>query len=89
VPITETTLVNSVERETNALTLYGSASCSEEVVKRWRCDVPERSDSGMVEYAVTAGDQCWHATLSTEGAEGVMPARADGCATLRDAAVLD
>ena len=89
VPVTESTLAHSIERETHALTLYASASCSERAAKRWRCDVPEISDSGRVEYTVTAGDQCWHATLRTEGIGGQMPARADGCATLRDAGVLD
>ena len=89
VPITESTLAHSIERETSALTLYSSASCSELTGTAWRCDVPEISDSGTVEYAVTVGDQCWHATLRTEGAEGQMPARAEGCATLRDAGVLD
>jgi hypothetical protein len=89
VPITGTTLAHSIERETDALTLYGSASCSEGPGRSWRCDVPEITDSGTVEYAVTAGDQCWHATLRTEGVEGQMPARAEGCATLRDAGVLD
>jgi hypothetical protein len=88
VPLTETTLAHSIERETDALTLYDSASC-ERAGDGWRCDVPEISDSGMVEYAVTAGDQYWHASLRTEGVEGQMPARADGCATLRDAGVLD
>ena len=89
VPITETTLAHSIERETDALTVYSSASCSEQTGTAWRCDVPEISDSGTVEYAVTVGDQCWHATLRTEGAEGLMPPRAEGCATLRDAGVLD
>jgi hypothetical protein len=89
VPITESTLAHSIERETDALTLYSSASCSEQMGTVWRCDVPEISDSGTVEYAVAVGDQCWHATLRTEGAAGQMPARADGCATLRDTGVLD
>ena len=89
VPITESTLAHSIERETDALTLYSSSSCSEQTGAAWRCDVPDISDSGTVEYAVTVGDQCWHATLRTEGAEGQMPAHAEGCATLRDVSVLD
>ena len=89
VPVTESTLAHSIARETDSLTLYSFASCSERPGRGWRCNVPDRSDSGSVTYAVTAGDQCWHATLRTEGAEGAMPARADGCATLRDAGVLD
>jgi hypothetical protein len=89
VPVTESTLAHSIERETDALTLYSSASCSEQTGTAWRCDVPEISDSGTVEYAVTVGDRCWRASLRTEGAGGEMPARADGCAKLRDVRVLD
>jgi hypothetical protein len=89
VPVTKTTLAHSIERETGSLILYSSSTCHELRDRRWRCTVPDASDSGSVDYAVTAGHQCWHAILRTNGAEGQMPARADGCATLRDAGVLD
>jgi hypothetical protein len=88
-PVTETILTQSLERETGSAGFYSSSSCTERGDKRWRCKVPDSSGSGLAEYAVTAGHRCWHATLRTEDVEGPMPGRADGCATLRDAGVLD
>ena len=89
VPVNERTLPHSIERETGSGGPYNSSSCSERPGGGWRCSISDSSGSGSVEYAVTAGDRCWHATLRTDDAEGPMPARAEGCATLRDAAALD
>jgi hypothetical protein len=90
VPITERTLTHSVERETGSAGLYSSSSCSERGGKRWRCNIADSAGSGSVEYAVTAGRQCWHASLRRNGdAEGPLPARPEGCATLRDVGIFD
>jgi heme/copper-type cytochrome/quinol oxidase subunit 2 len=89
VPVTERTLTQSIERETGSAGLHNSSSCSGRPGGAWRCSISDSSGSGSVEYAVTAGDQCWHATLRTNDAEGPMPARPEGCATLRDVRVFD
>jgi hypothetical protein len=89
VPVTERTLAHSVERETKSAGLYSASSCAERAGEGWRCKIIDRSGSGFADYAVTTGDQCWHATLRNDDFEGGMPARADGCATMRDLRVLD
>jgi hypothetical protein len=89
VPVTETTLSRSIQRETGSAPLYSALSCVERRANRWRCSVPDSSGSGLAKYAVTAGDQCWHATLRNDDFEGRMPVRPDGCATLRDAPAFD
>ena len=89
VPVTERTLTKSIERETGSAGRYNSSSCSDRPGGGWRCSISDSSGSGSVEYAVTAGDQCWQATLRTNDAEGPMPARPEGCATLRDVEILE
>ena len=84
VPVSESTPVRSVERETGSAGLYSVSSCSERGEQRWRCEVADRSGSGLAHYTVSAGNRCWHARLTNDDFEGHMPARADGCTTLRD-----
>jgi hypothetical protein len=82
VPITERTLTNSVERDTGSAGM--ASECSERAAERWRCSVTDRSGSGFAQYMVTAGDRCWHARRTGIDAETPMPARPEGCTTLRD-----
>jgi hypothetical protein len=81
-PVSERTLTNSVERETNSAGL--ASDCSERG-NRWRCDVTDSQGSGSAGYEITAGRSCWEARRIRHDAEIPMPRRPDGCTTLRDA----
>jgi hypothetical protein len=83
VPISERTLVNSMERTTDSAGL--SSSCSERGHGRWLCGINDGGGSGSAFYDVAAGRSCWHASRSgRRDAETPMPERPEGCTTMRD-----
>ena len=82
-PVSGRGITNSVERETNSTDLLES-DCTEVRDGRWRCRVLDASGSGHSTYVVDAGWSCWTARRTENQAETPMPARAEGCTTLRD-----
>jgi hypothetical protein len=83
VPISERTLVHSMERKTDSAGM--ASGCSERAQRRWRCHITHGAGSGSAGYEVTTGRSCWHATRSgPRQAETPMPQRPDGCTTIRD-----
>jgi hypothetical protein len=86
-PVSDRGLTNSMERETGSNTLFES-DCDEIRDGRWRCNVYDASASGTSDYDVGSGWSCWHARRIRDNAEVPMPARPEGCTTLRDTAGL-
>jgi hypothetical protein len=83
VPISERTLVNSMERKTDSAGL--GSQCSERRHRRWLCNINDGHGSGSAGYDVTAGRSCWHGSRSgRRDAETPMPERPGGCTTMRD-----
>jgi hypothetical protein len=58
VPVSERTLVNSMERKTDSGGM--SSACSERSHRHWRCSITDGAGSGSARYEVTAGRSCWN-----------------------------
>ena len=83
VPVTERTLVHSMERKTDSAGL--ASACSERSHRHWRCSIADGAGSGSAAYEVTAGRSCWNATRNGHrDAETPMPEHPEGCTTMRD-----
>jgi len=85
-PVSERGLTNSIERVTDSAGL--GSECNEIADGRWRCVVGDSSGSGSSDYEVATGWSCWNARRSADNAEQTMPARPEGCTTIRDCAGL-
>jgi hypothetical protein len=83
VPVSERTLVNSMERKTDSGGM--SSACSERSHRHWRCSITDGAGSGSARYEVTAGRSCWNATRNgRRDAETPMPEHPEGCTAMRD-----
>lgn len=84
-PVTERTLLNSVDREAyDANTSFSARSCSkEESPQRWSCELTDPSGN-VAGYSVTAGRRCWYATRGDDLAGTGLPLEPEACTTLRD-----
>jgi len=84
VPVNATSLHGSVGRTTGSAGLAGS--CEQRSGRHWHCDVADGHGSGQAGYEVEVDGTCWQARRSSPDryTETPMPARAKGCARLRD-----
>jgi hypothetical protein len=81
-PLTERTLLNSIDREENSS--FEATSCSkEELPQSWTCELADPSGN-FAEYSVTAGQRCWYANRTDNLAGTGLPLKPEGCAKLRD-----
>jgi hypothetical protein len=85
VPVSDRGLTNSIEREADSTDLLESR-CEQSRDESWRCNVLDGEGSGSSDYVVTTGWSCWTARRVPQRfpPETPMPARPDGCTTLRD-----
>jgi hypothetical protein len=79
-PITERSLANSIERETNQ---GFTSDCSKEFGQKWRCEMRDASGE-LVSYSVTAGQRCWYASRDDDVAGTRVVREPESCTTLRD-----